>query len=93
MGNGRFFTVAAMSAAGIITACTFAGATDTPIFVAFVEQFLAPGLKPDQVVVLDNLPAHRSPQIDKIIASAQARVLRLPAYSPDLIPLRWPSRK
>lgn len=39
-------------------------------------------------MVLDNLLAHRSPQVDKIIASAYARVLRLPAYSPDFNPIK-----
>ncbi len=80
-------TVAAMTVSGIATACTFDEAMDREMFIAFVEQFLLPKLLPDQVVVLDNLPAHKSPQIDGLIESAGAKVLRLPPYSPDLNPI------
>ena len=80
-------TIAAMTADGMLTGCTFDGATDTAMFLAFVEHFLMPHLTSGQVVVLDNLPAHRSPQVDRLIESAGARVLRLPAYSPDLNPI------
>jgi transposase len=80
-------TIAAMSAAGVFTACSFAGATDTAMFVAFVREFLAPRLSAGQVVVLDNLAAHHSPQVDALIAARGARVLRLPPYSPDFIPI------
>ena len=38
-------------------------------------------------MVLDNLPAHKSPKVDELIASAGARVLRLPPYSPDFNPI------
>lgn len=80
-------TVAAMTVGGMLTACTFDAAVDTEMFVAFVESFLVPQLKPGQVVVLDNLPAHKSPRIDRLIESAGARVLRLPPYSPDFNPI------
>ena len=42
---------------------------------------------PGQVVVLDNLPAHKSPQVDALIEAAGARVMRLPPYSPDFNPI------
>ena len=80
-------TIAALSAKGIITACSFDGATDTEMFVAFVREFLVPQLVPGQVVVLDNLKAHMSPQVDKLIEGAGARVVRLPPYSPDFNPI------
>ena len=80
-------TIAAMTVDGMLTGCTFDGATDTEMFLAFVEQFLVPQLKPGQLVVLDNLPAHKSPRVDRLIASAGAAVLRLPAYSPDFNPI------
>src|SRR5688572_15669652 len=82
-----------MTVGGMLTACTFDDAMDTEMFVAFVafvafvEQFLAPRLAPGQVVVLDNLSAHQSPRVDRLVESAGARVLRLPAYSPDLNPI------
>jgi transposase len=81
-------TVAAMTAAdGVLTAVAYDGAVDTESFVGFVEQFLAPLLRPGQVLVLDNLPAHRSPRVDELVASAGATVIRLPPYSPDFDPI------
>lgn len=80
-------TIAAMNAAGIISACCFDGATDTAMFVTFVGKFLLPVLKAGQVVVLDNLSAHRSPLVDELVESVGARVLRLPPYSPDYNPI------
>jgi transposase len=80
-------TVAALDVNGIRTACCFDGATDTEMFVAFVETFLVPTLKPGQIVVLDNLSAHKSPRVDQAIEAAGARLLRLPPYSPDFNPI------
>ena len=80
-------TIAAMTTRGILTGCTFDAAVDTEMFLAFVEQFLLPQLKRGQVVILDNLPAHKSPKVDRLIASVGARVLRLPPYSPDFNPI------
>jgi transposase len=80
-------TIAAMTVDGMLTGCTFDGATDTEMFLAFVERFLVPQLHSGQVVVLDNLPAHKSPQVDRLIEAAGARVLHLPAYSPDFNPI------
>jgi transposase len=80
-------TVAAMTTCGMLTGCTFDAAVDTEMFLAFVEQMLVPKLHPGQVVVLDNLPAHKSPRIDQLIEAAGARVLRLPPYSPDFNPI------
>lgn len=80
-------TIAALDVNGIRTACCFDGATDTEMFVAFVETFLVPTLKPGQVVVMDNLSAHKSPRVDRAIEAVGARVLRLPPYSPDFNPI------
>lgn len=80
-------TIAALNADGIVTACSFDGATDAAMFVAFVERFLVPKLSLGQVVVMDNLPAHKSSRVDQLIEAAGARVLRLPPYSPDLNPI------
>lgn len=80
-------TIAALDINGMRTACCFEGATDTEMFVAFVETLLIPTLKPGQIVVMDNLSAHQSPRIDQLIESVGARVLRLPPYSPDFNPI------
>lgn len=80
-------TIAALDVDGIRTACCFDGATDTEMFVAFVEAFLLPKLKRGQVVVMDNLSAHKSPRVDQLVESVGAHVLRLPPYSPDFNPI------
>jgi transposase len=80
-------TIAAMSIDGIIASGSFDGATDTELFLTFVREALLPMLKLGQVVVMDNLPAHKSPHIDQLVESVGARVLRLPPYSPDFNPI------
>lgn len=80
-------TIAALDVNGIRTACCFEGATDTAMFVGFVERFLVPTLKPGQIVVMDNLSAHKSTRVDELVEGAGARVLRLPPYSPDFNPI------
>lgn len=80
-------TIGAMSVDGIIASASFDGATDTELFVAFITEALVPVLKPGQVVVMDNLPAHKSPKIDELIESVGATVLRLQPYSPDFNPI------
>jgi len=81
-------TIAAMSVRGIITSASFDGATDTELFVTFVRDALVPVLRPGQVLVMDNLPAHKSPQVRRLIEEvARARLLLLPPYSPDYSPI------
>lgn len=80
-------TIAALNVDGIVASVSFDGATDTELFVTFVRQALVPILQSGQVLVMDNLPAHKSPQIDRLIEATGARVLRLPPYSPDFNPI------
>jgi transposase len=80
-------TIAVMDRQGILAAGTFDTAVDEEIFVGFVAQCLAPKLKRGQWVILDNLPAHKSPRVDALIEAAGAHVLRLPPYSPDFNPI------
>ena len=61
--------------------------TDGDVFQAFAEQVLVPSLRPGDVVVMDNLGAHRREEIAAAIARAGARAEYLPAYSPDLNPI------
>ena len=80
-------TIAALTTRGMLGFASFDGATDTDTFLTFVRDGLAPNLEAGQVVVLDNLPAHKSPKIDELIESVGARVMRLPPYSPDFNPI------
>jgi transposase len=56
-------------------------------FLAYVEPVLAPTLKPGDIVVLDNLSAHKVPGIREAIEAAGAKLLYLPPYSPDFNPI------
>ena len=82
-----FSTIAALHQGGILACGSFDGATDTEMFVAFVREGLVPVLRAGQIVVLDNLRPHHSPQVDELIEAAGCRVLRLPPYSPDYNPI------
>ena len=63
------------------------GATDSEVFEVYVEHFLAPSLSEGQVVVLDNLGAHRPERIRELIEARGAELVFLPSYSPDLNPI------
>jgi transposase len=77
----------AMSTKGLIAMGTINGATSTDVFLAWLEQVLIPELVPGQVVVMDNLAAHRSPRVRAALAKAQCSALYLPPYSPELNPI------
>jgi transposase len=80
-------TIGAMSLRGIDASMTVNAATDGDVFTAYVEQALCPKLKPGDVVVLDNLSAHKVPGIRERIEACGAQLLYLPPYSPDLNPI------
>jgi len=63
------------------------GPINAKSFLAYVEQFLIPTLRPGDVVILDNLGSHKGEQVRKAIRAVNARVLFLPPYSPDLNPI------
>lgn len=63
------------------------GPMDGMAFLAYVEQVLIPELRPDDVVVMDNLPAHKVAGVREAIEAAGARLLYLPPYSPDFNPI------
>jgi len=63
------------------------GAMNGEAFAAYAEKFLAPSLSPGDVVVMDNLPAHKVAGARAAIARAGATLLFLPPYSPDFNPI------
>lgn len=79
--------IGAMSLSGLVAVMTIDMATDGDIFKAYLEQVLVPALRPGQVVVMDNLSAHKVVGVRDLIESAGARLEYLPAYSPDLNPI------
>lgn len=79
--------LAAISLSGIDAPMTIAGAVDGLVFKTYVEQVLAPTLEPGDVVVMDNLGAHKVPGVIDAIEARGAKVIFLPPYSPDLNPI------
>ena len=67
--------------------CLFDGPINGERFLAYVTKFLIPALKPDDIVVADNLGSHKGKAVRNAIRSAGARLLFLPKYSPDLNPI------
>ena len=63
------------------------GSTTREVFEAFLERVLAPILKPGQVVVMDNLSAHKGGRVKEIIESRDCELVYLPPYSPDFNPI------
>ena len=79
--------ISTVGAAGIEATMTVEGSVDTLVFNAYCEQVLRPTLKSGDVIVLDNLRAHRASHIEEITARCGARVIWLPPYSPDFSPI------
>jgi transposase len=79
--------IAGLSLSGMQAPLILEGAVNTLAFEAYVEQVLAPSLKPGQVVVLDNLSAHIGERVRQAITAKGCQLLRLPTYSPDLTPI------
>ena len=86
--HGHWLTttfVAGLRENGIVAPLVVAG--PMRVFKAYVEQMLAPALSPGDVVVLDNLAAHKVAGVEEAIRAVGATLLYLPPYSPDLNPI------
>jgi transposase len=79
--------VAGLRTSGITAPCVFDGAINGERFRADVEQMLAPSLRPDDIVLLDNLSSHKTAGIAEAITAQGAQLVYLPPYSPDLNPI------
>jgi transposase len=79
--------LASMSLEGMGPCLAVEGTTTTIVFEAYVEQVLAPSLRRGQIVVVDNLSAHKSERARELIEEQDCQLLFLPPYSPDLNPI------
>ena len=79
--------VGALRLGGVTAPMTLDGAMSGAAFLAYVEQVLVPTLRPGDVVILDNLPAHKPVEIARAIERAGAKLRFLPPYSPDFNPI------
>jgi transposase len=85
---GKNVTLLASITSGGVGAClAVEGSTTREVFEAYLEGVLAPTLSPGQVVVMDNLSAHKGGRVKEILEGAGCELLYLPPYSPDFNPI------
>ena len=77
----------ALSCPGREAVMVIEGATDSDVFRAYVHEVLCPTLREGDLVIADNLSAHKAAGVQETIAATGARLLYLPPYSPDLNPI------
>ena len=88
--QGRWETstfIAALRVTGLTAPGVFDGPMDGASFLAYVEQILVPTLQPGDIVIADNLAAHKVDGVQAAIAAAGATLRFLPPYSPDFNPI------
>jgi transposase len=76
-----------MSVEGMGASLVVAGATNRGVFEAYIERVLSPELRPGQVVVMDNLTAHKGERVRELIEEQGCELPYLPPYSPDFNPI------
>ncbi len=86
-GKNTTTLLSSMSVEGMGPALAVEGATTAVVFETYVEKALAPSLRPGQVVVMDNLSAHKGDRVWELVEARGWRLMYLPAYSPDLNPI------
>lgn len=77
----------ALRLTGMTAPFVYDGAMNGTVFLAYVEQVLVPTLSPGDVVIMDNLPAHKASGVREVIEDAGAELRFLPPYSPDFNPI------
>jgi len=79
--------VAELSLRGIVPQKAFDRPINAALFEEWVETCLVPTLQKGDVVVMDNLPAHKGPRVEELITAGGAELRYLPPYSPDMNPI------
>ncbi len=79
--------LSSMSVEGMGPSLAITGAVDAQVFEAYLEQVLLPELQPGQIVVMDNLSAHKGQRVKELIEGRGCELLYLPPYSPDFNPI------
>jgi transposase len=79
--------VAGIALRGLVAPLRLIGSMTAEVFEAYIAQFVSPVLRPGDIVIVDNLSAHKSSAIARLISDAGATLRYLPPYSPDLSPI------
>lgn len=85
--KGNLSTIGAMDLTGVRAGLSVPGAIDGEIMVFFVEEMLAPTLRPNEIVFFDNCSIHKADEIEEAIEARGAWAVFLPTYSPDFNPI------
>ena len=86
-GGPNVTLITALTPSGLQAAMTGSGAVNGDVFTAYLDQVLGPTLVPGDVVVPDNLPAHKVAGLAELVKARGAHLLYLPPYSPDFNPI------
>jgi transposase len=93
----RLTVLGALALDGLVASRSVAAATGTAVFLAFTEEVLIPALRerPDALVVMDNLAAHKAEKVRAALDRAGLSHRHLPSHSPDMNPIEpaWPSSR
>jgi transposase len=79
--------ISSLSLAGVEATMSIEGAVDTEVFDAYIEQVLGPTIRAGDILVLDNLAAHKASRVEQVAEERGARVIWLSPYSPDFSPI------
>ena len=79
--------LAAVRLDGVVAPMVLDGPVNGDIFASYIERSLVPELEPDDIVIMDNLPAHKSLRVTQAIEAAGCLLVYLPPYSPDFNPI------
>jgi len=79
--------IASLGWTGMGESMIIEGSTTAAAFELYVEEILAPSLREGQIVIMDNLSAHKGKKVEQLIAARGCQVLFLPGYSPDFSPI------
>lgn len=88
-GKNQTLIAAVRSDGGLVAPLQVEGAVNGAVFLAYVEQVLVPALRAGEIVLLDNLSAHKVSGVRQAIEAVGALVVYLPRYSPEFNPVEW----
>jgi transposase len=77
----------ALALDGVVATMMIEGGTNADVFITYLQECLLPHLRPGHVVIMDNLKAHKTDDVQTLLASVGAQVEYLPPYSPDFAPI------
>jgi transposase len=87
---GRYATLTLMSAVrldGVVAPMLLDGPVNAETFAGYIEDCLVPALEAEDILIMDNLPAHKSVRITQAVEGAGCKLVYLPPYSPDFNPI------